>query len=495
MKLNQDGITHHELGEVREKLRDLASLTRKLKESGKVQPNQLLELAKRMQELGRVGDSLKVLRRLLTTQPRHLLGHFLAARAHELSGRLEPALEGFQLVAGWAPPWPTPHQRMALCYEKLGQQKQARESWEAYLARAGADHDRRRALASDYLKADLPALALKHLQWLDSSGTALAADQEARGIALEALGRTGEAAGAFELSRQLAKDPVRPGLRLAKIRFLRGEYARCGEACDAVLARKGNSSPALGLAANAALKLGDLDRAQANLSRLRELHPEDPEIRTRFAETLLATGDLKQAARELQPIVDRFPKHLRATLRLAETRRELGDIRRARDLYGRVLAKDPGQPLALLRVGQLALTENDASAAVIPLRRLILRSPENPTAHRLLGIALKRAERAKDARVHLERALELNPDDVEASLELGHVLRSQQALRAAKVAYERVLRLAPGTPEATRSSYELSHLAPRPVTKEPPRSRKVVPLRPERDLGQVAPTANWIRSA
>lgn len=477
-------------------LREVRTLTESLRGGRTVEPRDLAQLAHAMQRAGRPEDSLRVLRRLLTATPRHLMGHFLTARAQEMLGRAEPAAEGYRLVSSWAPPWPDPWRRRAGCLRRLGRLDEARKCLEAYLARKPEDEATRRRLAQDYLKANQPALACRHLEWLASAGQVQPADLEALGLALERLGRSGEAAGRYEAALEADAGNTRAGLRLARLRFQRGEWSRCQEVCARLLARQATLEPALSLAADAAMRLGDLDRAQASLERLHRIHPHDPELRTRYAEVLLAAGDSREAARQLEPVVDRFPRQVRAALRLAEIRRQQGDLRRARDLFGRVLAADPGQPLALLRAGQLALEEGDPRASVQPLRRLVLCRPDNPRAHRELGVALHRAERPKDAREHLERALELDPDDAVASLELGHVLRDQGAAPAAKVAYQRVLALAAGTPEATRAAYELSHLEPRRATKEAPARGVVVPLRHRsRQEGLVAPPGAWKQPA
>jgi tetratricopeptide (TPR) repeat protein len=487
--------THQDEGALRARQRELARFAAGLRKSGKARPEELLRLADLMQRAGRPEDSLKVLRRLLEQHPRHLVGHFLAARAHELCDRPRAAADQYALLERWAPPWAEPRRRHAACLQRLGRPADARLAMEAYLARAPEDTPRRRALAADYLRAEEPGAALKHLEWIESTGVAEVADHVARGMALEGVGRTGEAAGAYEDARAAGGGPD-VALRLARLRLRRGELERCREACDAVLARRVDDAAALSLAAEAALRQGDLDRAQVALDRLHQLRPEDATIRGRLAEVLLAAGDLREARRHLQPLVDKDPRDVRAALRLAEVHRRLQDPRRARDLYGRVLAADPGQPLALLRVGEMALSDGEAKSAIQPLRRLVLRSPANPVAHRMLGEALRRGERPQDARKHLERALELDPADAHAALELGHTLREVQALAGAEVAYQRVLRLAPETDLATRASYELSHLRPKPATKEAPRTGIVVPLRPvDGESGLVAPPAGWKRTA
>ena len=493
--MSQTSPRDQDEGALRARQRELARFSAGLKKNGKARPEELLRLADLMQRAGRAEDSLKVLRRLLEERPRHLLGHYLAARAHELAGRPRAAADGYALVERWAPPWAEPRRRRAACLQRLGRAGEARLALEAYLARAPEDVARRRSLAADYLRAEEPAAALKHLDWIESSGVATAADRVAQGLALEGVGRTGEAAGAYEAARQAGGGPD-VGLRLARLRLRRGELERCREACDAVLARRVDDAAALSLAAEAALRQGDLDRAQVALDRLHQLRPEDATVRGRLAEILIAGGDLREARRHLQPLVDKDPRDVRATLRLAEVHRRLQDLRRARDLYGRVLAADPGQPLALLRVGEMALADGDARSAVQPLRRLVLRSPANPVAHRMLGEALRRAERPQDARKHLERALELDPADATAALELGHTLREVGALAGAEAAYQRVLRLAPESDRATRAAYELSHLRPKRVTKEAPRTGNVVPLRPlDGESGLVAPPAGWMRTA
>lgn len=498
---------HQDLSELgvearREALREASALTRNLSTNGRAGDDDLILLAHLLQKGGRPRDSLQVLRRLLTRSPRHLLGHFLTARAQELLGEHRLAAEGYQLVHGWAPPWPEPLRRRARCLRALGETEDYHRTSEAYLSRRRDDPEAHRELAYSYLSHARPGAAVPHLQWIVDRPGASARDHESLGVALERAGRSGEAAGRYQIALGLDAREPRPGLRLARLRFQRGEYELSREACARLLSHHANLEPALSLATECALRTGDQDRALASMERLLKLRPQDPELRTRYAEILLTGGETREAGRQLQRVVDRFPRHDRAVLRLAELRREEGDLGRARDLFGRVLAADPGQPLALLRVGQLALEEGNPRAAIQPLRRLVLRCPANPRAHRELGMALRRAERGKDARTHLERCLELSPRDAVACLELGHLLREMQALNGAEAAYRRTLEIAPGSEEATRAAYELSHLRPEPAKKEGPPRGVVVPLRPRRgtspaprDAGLVAPPGNWTRTA
>lgn len=209
-------------------------------------------------------------------------------------------------------------------------------------------------------------------------------------------------------------------------------------------------------------KIGNEDRARAELSRALEENPLLPEVQLAFGELLLAAGEpaaaleaftaARNLLREDLQLMGRTGQALLAVGRAAEALEQLRtalsggfdppDVERAfalalvaNGLYAeaeRVIAEIPSDPRGDLDVvrGYLQLERGADSAAESILRDVVGRRPTDPAALNLLAASVYRLQRYAESVSLLERAMELDPDNAtwSANLERARAALAAEAL-------------------------------------------------------------------
>ncbi|MBY6205405.1 tetratricopeptide repeat protein [Halomonas denitrificans] len=288
----------------------------------------------------------------------------------------------------------------------------------------------------------------------------------------EALGEVEGARARFAAARQLAEDPVGPGL--AEVELLRAEGRR--EEALAVLAELPPSVEVLYARVLVEHQLGRKDRAREHWHELAELSDDagadgagvgDPDQAAWLTALAAEAIGLNEAAIDWFDRV-RGPARPDADLRRAALLGEQGEMDRASDLFAAVralpdprraeqawlietelllqqgrgdealamfsdaLAETPGsaallygRAMAAVRLDRLELAEQD-------LRTLIQREPDNALALNALGYTLSdRTDRQREAYRLIERALAIDPENPAILDSMGWVLfklgRAEQA--------------------------------------------------------------------
>lgn len=231
-------------------------------------------------------------------------------------------------------------------------------------------------------------------------------------------------------------------------RFRAGDMPGTLAAAEAVLQRDGQSLPALGLAALAALRLGDRARAEDYLRRQLALAPGDRSARSNLA-TLLAETGRPDAALDLAR--DHGGVHRLARL-AGYLHQQRGDLDEARAAYEAALVAEPGDAETLNNLGNVRAELGDIDGAAVAFDRAIGNGLSTPLVFRSLCHVLRGFERRgnrlaaaregharfpADAELHLEYALALalNGEMDEAETRLGVLMAAEQGFGPAHVEY------------------------------------------------------------
>jgi Flp pilus assembly protein TadD, contains TPR repeats len=211
----------------------------------------------------------------------------------------------------------------------------------------------------------------------------------ARGEALDQLGRSTEALQAYQRAVELAPNDAEANFNLGTALLLAGDYDASRRALRQSLASRPTFPKSLKLLSRLELELERIDAAREFVETLYEAEPGDREARALYAEW-----------------------HLRAGRRASVA----ADATSAHQLFHRGLAAASREPVVQPELGALQLALGrpaDARASLEPFHRL---HPTDPHGAFLLGQALAQLGRQDDARPLLRRAAELAAQSGDAAL-------------------------------------------------------------------------------
>jgi arylsulfatase A-like enzyme/Flp pilus assembly protein TadD len=326
---------------------------------------------------------------------------------------------------------------------------------EVILAMAGGDSEGAREGALDVLEEDpsnllaLELLANARSQSGDRQGALeiwerIASLDESRPLSHLRLGnlrwQSGDLDGAEASFRTaIEKDPrlARAHRRLGELYLARGQAARSLASLRQAAEISGDDIPT-GIGLSRALRAsGSPGAARAELEKLRQRHPRDPELLAEYAGTLAQLGDADGALTLLAEGPDQYDVHFtRSVLLRSQNRMEeaLAELDRAIALRPQSAPALHDRGVILSRMGRLTEAVAALSSA--------LAVQDTPGTRNALGVALCRMGRCSEAIPHFERAVAAAPEFIEAlenlaqayeatgrSAEAGRTRRKLQALK------------------------------------------------------------------
>ncbi len=233
------------------------------------------------------------------------------------------------------------------------------------------------------------------------------------GLTLEAAGRHGDAATAFERCFDLKKNEDAPDANsalLVGLNLIRDERP---QAALAWLDRAADIDPSnAGVQVQRIEALGDLgrnDEAEEAFYLGQQIDPGHAELYAAIARVLSVRGDHERSVWCLREAARLDPGLPRVRARLARAFADSGRLERARQLYVRELREDPGDVDTLLDLGELLMDMHRQRDAGEKFRRVLELEPDHPDAHHLLGELAERDNAIADALVHYDVVLRLDP--------------------------------------------------------------------------------------
>lgn len=233
------------------------------------------------------------------------------------------------------------------------------------------------------------------------------------GLTLEAAGRHGDAANAYERCFDLKEGDEDPDANSALLVGLNLIRADRPEPALVWLDRASEIDPSnAGVQVQRIEARGDLgrhDEAEEAFYLGQQIDPEHAELYAAIARILSARGDHERSVWCLREAARLDPDLPRIRARLARAFADSGRLERARQLYVRELRDDPGDVDTLLDLGELLMDMHRLADAGEKFRRVLELEPDHPDAHHLLGELAERDNVVADALVHYDVVLRLDP--------------------------------------------------------------------------------------
>ncbi|HEX8997057.1 MAG TPA: tetratricopeptide repeat protein [Ktedonobacterales bacterium] len=171
---------------------------------------------------------------------------------------------------------------------------------------------------------------------------------------------------------------------------------------------------ALLAAAQAWRSVGRLDDAQVDLSKARQLAPDNAEASYLLGMVNLDLGHLAQAEGDLRDTLRLEPESARALIALGRLEEARGHVAEASDAFQRAAAADPASTEARWRLGATLLAQRRFSEAIRELEQSVRLDSTSADAYAALGMAYHATGRRQQARDALRHALVLVPGHREA---------------------------------------------------------------------------------
>jgi putative PEP-CTERM system TPR-repeat lipoprotein len=329
------------------------------------------------------------------------------------SGDLTGAEASFRRLIAIAPDRPSPHLNLAALWLQAGREEEARKEIESLLAIYPEHPIAHRTLATLDVEAGRPSEAIAHLR---------------RSFAARADGHV-----AAELARLLLD---------------------AGAASDArEMARKATDlMPKLGaawrIAGDAALVIGNLKSAEADLRKAAELTPGDHLVWYDLAGLEASRKNWPAAQQHIARALDLVPDDIQCTIRLIKISLAQGSTEEAAQRARKLLSRYPDEFQAYSLAVAVARLRGDETGARQTLREARTRFGEDPRVLLLQAEEALRSGEQDEAQRLYAWILERNPRAADVALRKAMLHERVGEIDEAIVSYESVLALDPQQPVA-----------------------------------------------
>ena len=201
-------------------------------------------------------------------------------------------------------------------------------------------------------------------------------------------------------------------------------------------------------AAVAVAQSGDLARAEREFSRLAELYPRDPAVRTGLGQLQVQLGNIKAGISSFQTVLRLDPSSSQAHVNLGIALAAGGDLPGALRQASAALSLAPGSPDAHLLRGRVLADMGKEQEARADLNEVLSVQPESVLALRALWQVDQKLGDTPTLISTLHRYLVLAPQDGEAWLQLGKAYMALGNNSDAVPALRRAVALQPESSEA-----------------------------------------------
>ncbi len=185
-------------------------------------------------------------------------------------------------------------------------------------------------------------------------------------------------------------------------------------------------------------RAADLDRAEGQLKRVIERHPDYAPAQLLMGRVLFEGHKTTRARAHLARAIKLRPQHLDAYLVLTQLWLDQGRVDDAVRVVEELGAAVPGEPVGYHRLG-LALAERGDAKAERLLVRAVERDPGDAEAWAALARLHEAADRVPKALEAWERALERDPESRELLLNAGRVALRLQRVADARAYFDSLL--------------------------------------------------------
>jgi len=199
------------------------------------------------------------------------------------------------------------------------------------------------------------------------------------------------------------------------------------------------------------IRQGDLRAAAAQLRKVLEVWPFDPQAHQDLGNLMLTLGSTAEAEKEYQAAAESVycdaSCQAEAHFNLGIVAEKRNDVGTARSHYEKALRFRPNHLKAHGNLGVLLAKAGEHQAALEHHRRSVELAPEVPLTRLNLGLALVRVNRLEEAVEQFEALVRLAPGDASGYVALGDVLNRLNRSEEALTPLERAVELAPNSAE------------------------------------------------
>jgi Flp pilus assembly protein TadD len=200
--------------------------------------------------------------------------------------------------------------------------------------------------------------------------------------------------------------------------------------------------------ANLELRLQQLNSAEADFRALLAACPEDAEVHTGLAATLMGEGRPAEAQPEFERSLALAERNLAALSGLGGIDLDAGRSEEALRLLKQAVAVDPSSAETHEQLARAWAQSGDATAALAELRRAVKLKSQDPLLHAALSQVLASTGSVAEAIDEQRTALKLLDDDPDGWNNLGALLARSGQTEAARAAFEHALKLQPDHAQA-----------------------------------------------
>ena len=172
--------------------------------------------------------------------------------------------------------------------------------------------------------------------------------------------------------------------------------------------------------AKAAIRVGNLDLAAANLEKAMLLAPRDPSVAVDYGDVLVSQGRYPDAIAAFQTALKISPRNLAAEVGSATAFRKLRNFEEAKLTLQRSIGEHPKSPQPLALLGDIEIELQTYDAAIGHLSAALALDPADNQTRNLLAASYKAKGDSQNALLQLDKVLARDPDNA-----LAHFLRGE----------------------------------------------------------------------
>lgn len=236
-----------------------------------------------------------------------------------------------------------------------------------------------------------------------------------RGVLLEELGRSEEAAGAFERSLDIDGSDPDVVMALATTLVSLNRLARALGLLEELSKQVPDYHPAVCQRIKVLAQLGKHEAAEETFYLAQQTVDDCPDCFFYLAESLAARENDERAMYCVERTLELEPHYYGASRRMAELHRKAGRLADAREALLDELRLEPGDTDILCELGGAALLMNDLPAAAAKFEYVLELEPDHSQAHAALGTIYLKLGRFEESVKFLVSARNLDTSDDQQS--------------------------------------------------------------------------------
>ena len=252
-----------------------------------------------------------------------------------------------------------------------------------------------------------------------------------------------------EYKLALKSAPTNPGIsyNLALAHYKSGDFPAASRELSTLRAIVGEQPQVLLLLGDTYLQMGENQRAIQLLETPVANLPDDLGLAYVLGMALLRENRVDDGQRQLDKILSKGETAESLTL-LGTSKFSVGDFPNALKDFQRAASLNPGLPMVNTNLGQALMATGDTVKATQSFEAELKQNPNDFVSNLQLGVIHKQDMDFDRALVHLNRALRARKDDIGVRYQIAAIELAQGKLEPARMGLESIVKEAPNFTEA-----------------------------------------------